>query len=164
MYCKNCGEQIPDDSKFCKYCGYSLKEDNSNKEPIRVQVEANVSSTQKKEKFRLSSAVKGWLLVYAIWFVIHVLLLISGGAQSPFFPNIYKSPDYDELFYKNLNEYGFAIVPRTNHWNIDWNISYYGLKEFIVYVFLFPLIIYACYKVYKVIKSIHLNKKHAKGL
>lgn len=21
MYCKNCGKQIADDSKFCKYCG-----------------------------------------------------------------------------------------------------------------------------------------------
>ena len=35
MYCKNCGKQIADDSKFCKYCGTLVDDsmttnDNSN--------------------------------------------------------------------------------------------------------------------------------------
>ncbi len=30
MYCMHCGEQIPDNSRFCKYCGKLVKEDEIN--------------------------------------------------------------------------------------------------------------------------------------
>lgn len=30
MFCKNCGAEIPDDSKHCKECGVKLVEDTSN--------------------------------------------------------------------------------------------------------------------------------------
>lgn len=37
MYCKNCGKQIDDDSKFCRFCGTAL-DANFNKETSRKTV------------------------------------------------------------------------------------------------------------------------------
>lgn len=43
MYCKNCGKQIDDDSKFCNYCGTEqsiniYRESNSEKEKIGINL------------------------------------------------------------------------------------------------------------------------------
>lgn len=44
MFCKQCGKEIPDDSRFCLYCGT----DNSEKEVTESQLE-EVTTTQPKE-------------------------------------------------------------------------------------------------------------------
>lgn len=38
MYCRNCGQQIPDDSKFCTNCGVSVEETTT---PVDIQQENN---------------------------------------------------------------------------------------------------------------------------
>ena len=37
MYCKNCGKQIEDSSKFCEFCGASLTDDRQQIQPTEVQ-------------------------------------------------------------------------------------------------------------------------------
>ncbi len=32
MYCHNCGKQVSDNSKFCRYCGAALSEENATEE------------------------------------------------------------------------------------------------------------------------------------
>lgn len=38
MYCTNCGKQIPDDSKFCEFCGAAVLPDNDNDETQKLSV------------------------------------------------------------------------------------------------------------------------------
>ena len=40
MYCKNCGSQIDDDSKFCDKCGQTI----SKNEEKNINVEQNVEN------------------------------------------------------------------------------------------------------------------------
>ena len=46
MYCKNCGKEIADDSKFCQYCGTAQQQVQVN-EPTQV-----VEQPKKKNKVR----------------------------------------------------------------------------------------------------------------
>ena len=38
-YCKNCGTQISDDSKFCSNCGYKTENTNSNKSTENIEID-----------------------------------------------------------------------------------------------------------------------------
>ena len=49
MYCKNCGQQIPDDAQFCSSCGYSTgSRPNNNEQNTQPQQTTN-TNTQNKE-------------------------------------------------------------------------------------------------------------------
>ena len=55
MFCKNCGTQLSDDSKFCSNCGYKTDDANSN-ESIKIdnsQVEAESETTNPSSANRL---------------------------------------------------------------------------------------------------------------
>lgn len=44
MYCVSCGEQIPDDSRFCEFCGNPV-EDDSMPVPNEVKIEESRDQT-----------------------------------------------------------------------------------------------------------------------
>ena len=162
MYCKKCGKEIPDDSVFCLYCGTNLKESITEspktEEPIKVDVNANVKaqiapSVNLGWYKKLTSNQKNWLCVYCVWFVIHLILLVSGEGRDKFFPHIYKGRNITEAHLERLRTYGSAPAP-PEEWMIKWNIDYYGLPEFLIYVVLIPLVIYFIYKIFSTQKSI----------
>lgn len=41
MYCRNCGEENPEEAVFCKNCGTKLKDDEIKKTVIETSVEEN---------------------------------------------------------------------------------------------------------------------------
>ena len=41
MFCKNCGTQLPDDSKFCSNCGYKTEDANSNESIESIEIDNN---------------------------------------------------------------------------------------------------------------------------
>ena len=45
MYCYKCGEDNPDEAKFCKNCGAALKEEEK---PIKAEVIETTGSTHQK--------------------------------------------------------------------------------------------------------------------
>ncbi len=105
MFCKYCGQYVANDFRFCPNCGSKLvKEDRIWKYFHKSQI--------------ITCSVL--LLLYSIWFCIHLLLLICGEGMDGFYPNIRKG-------------------------DIIWNIWNYGLPEFFFYVILFPLIILTIY-------------------
>lgn len=46
VYCPNCGAKIGDDSKFCSYCGYDTKSQNSSSAQSNYQEPATNSGYQ----------------------------------------------------------------------------------------------------------------------
>lgn len=129
MYCKHCGKQIADDSKFCQYCGGN-QEDSTTKSSTKVSSD---SSEQKKVveipiiKSNLSDTTKWWIIGCGTWFVFNLYLLFAGDKSD--YASKYFQPFSDEL---------------------DSSYSYYDITEFIVYVIGLPFIIGAL---------IMLNKK-----
>ena len=159
MYCKNCGNKIDEDSKFCKICGASLEGSshllykNKQEEPLNLKVDAKIAPSMKWfNNIKLTNLQKNCILAYIIWFFVHLVFLFAGNGSDHFWPHIFKSPNYTEQFYERLNRVGSAPVPE-DVWHIKWDLKYYGSEEFIIYVFLVPLIIFAIYKVY-----LHLKK------
>ncbi|MBQ9085299.1 MAG: zinc ribbon domain-containing protein [Clostridia bacterium] len=41
MFCKNCGTQLSDDSKFCSNCGYKTEDANSNESIESIEIGNN---------------------------------------------------------------------------------------------------------------------------
>lgn len=123
MYCKHCGKQIADDSRFCQHCG--------GKQDILLDSTKNEESDSKKEsvngrvieiptiKTNFSDKTKWILFGYGIWFVFNLYWLFAGD----------KSGEAASYFQP------FADVP----WKED---SYYDITEFIVYVIGVPLAIW----------------------
>lgn len=70
-----------------------------------------------------------------------------------FFPHIYKGRNITEAHLERVRTYGSAPAP-PEEWMIKWNIDYYGLPEFLIYVVLIPLVIYFIYKIFITQKSI----------
>ena len=58
MYCKKCGKEIADDSRYCQHCGCFQ--------------EGNAGFTN------LSVKGKKWLWFYGIWFVANLIMLFWG--------------------------------------------------------------------------------------
>lgn len=116
MYCKHCGKLIAEDSKFCQYCGGEQEEKTAHiqaKEKIKKRNSVIVIPTIKTN---FSEKTKIWIVAYCAYFILNLaFVFIDGyGNGNEFFPFGY---------------YGFVLR--------DYDIS-----EFLVYVFLAPLIIY----------------------
>lgn len=69
MYCKGCGKEVADDSKYCQYCGIKLTNNANatNKCSLLLSVLAKV---------KLSNKAKTILSHYMVWFVINMICLI----------------------------------------------------------------------------------------
>ena len=96
---------------------------------------------------------KKWLGVYCVWFVTHLILLVCGKGKDKFFPHIYKGHNYTEEYYERMRTYGSAPVP-PEECKIEWNLDYYGLPEFLIYVVLIPLVICFIYNMFSTQKTI----------
>lgn len=44
MFCKNCGNEVKRDQKFCSECGYKLQENNNIKSENKVNIINTINS------------------------------------------------------------------------------------------------------------------------
>lgn len=125
MYCIECGAQIPDNSKFCQYCGKSQLRD---KKPIEEKIkEAIVHREIPNEIIKPRDSSEGFVVVrkmigwYLGWSTLHlgILLIFSDG--------IFTRGSYTDAFW-----------PFGSSYNND--IGEYDIREFLVYTLL-PLAI-----------------------
>jgi uncharacterized membrane protein YvbJ len=83
MYCNNCGKQIPDNSKFCNYCGSKIgflptdSEKSSNN---------SIKTTNNKNEIFPDKSIK-YLVLSLVVFVpcIYFLAVLVGGYKYDFF-------------------------------------------------------------------------------
>lgn len=123
------------------------KKEESIKIDVNAKVNANIAPSVNIGWYKkLSVGQKNLLLIYVIWFVVHILFLVSGEGADHFFPRIYKASGM--LDYAHLRQHGWAPVP-PKQWTIEWDLDYYGFPEFIVYAVLIPIIIYFIYTLFK---------------
>ena len=158
MYCRHCGKQVTDDSKYCQYCGgmletHSAKSENINGDEVRnINITGNVNVSNDKSLsnriLKFNCRYKQVIFVYSIWFIFNLLLLLSGSDRDGFYPRIFKD-------YHWWHEFTMPTRPSDYEeysWAIEWKIENYGWVEFVFYVALLPLIIYLIYILCKIIR------------
>ena len=131
MYCKHCGKEIADDSKFCQHCGG--KQEDSFASPTNNEVKSEEPKKQEKVieiptiKTNLSDNQKKWIGLYVAWALLNFIFIFVKG-------------NYDDS-----NRYCF---PFQAAWSDDntWDLEYYDFSEFLVYAILLPLIVFFIYK------------------
>lgn len=120
MYCKHCGNQISDNSKYCQFCGG--KQDDSVA-PNMGSDESYTKLDQKtieipKIKSNLSTASKWRVIVCCAWIIINLYWLFAGRKFS------------------TASSYFVPFSGRSF-------LGCYDFSEFLVYVFGLPIIIWA---------------------
>lgn len=134
MYCKNCGKEIPDDSKFCQHCG---------------------SSQTKQENYtnflsKFYKKYKKYIGIYAIWVVINIILYCYGvGGEGRFFWRI------NSFYPLTTSEYGGYFFPSDHY----FDSRYYDITELLFYCVLLPLVLIYGIKFYKKWTEKQINRK-----
>lgn len=134
MYCRYCGKQIDDNSIFCEHCGKSQGINNNS-----------VSNNSTSNKF-VGTIV--CCFVYLLWFWIN-LNLFEKGSKARFIEI------QNNLFYPFTNE--TTELYYTDYSPRYFNENFYGMPEFLVYVFVLPLVIFFTYRYRKQIISYSKN-------
>ena len=131
MYCKRCGKEIADDSKFCQHCGG--KQEDSFASPTNNEVRSEEPKKQEKVikiptiKTNLSDNQKKWIGLYVAWALLNFIFIFIKG------------------YYPDPNRYFFPFQASSSY-NNTWDLKYYDFSEFLVYAILLPLIVFFIYK------------------
>lgn len=133
MYCKHCGKEIADDSKFCQHCGSQLEVHTTNQ---------SLEGNKDYKKFYLSENVKFGFVGYGLWVVLNLYWLLTGG----------KSDEANQYFqpFAAFQEY------------YESYFSYYDKSEFIVYTIGLPLLIVGVFLLIKHYKQVILRESKDK--
>ena len=129
MYCKHCGKEIADDSKFCQHCGG--KQEDSFASPTNNEVKSEEPKKQEKVieipiiKTNLSANQKKWIGLYVAWALLNFIFIFIKGT------------------YDDSNRYFFPFQASGRN---TWDLEYYDFSEFLVYAILLPLIVFFIYK------------------
>lgn len=136
MYCKNCGKEIADDSKFCQHCGTAQQQVQVNEPtPVVEQPKKKIKLEVPTIETNLSDKAKIGLGIYIGWVLLNFLCIFLD----------YSSIEYaSEYFYPFYGESVYHDVIRIWH---------YDFTEFLVYTILAPLAIYGLYKLWKYLKK-----------
>lgn len=83
MHCESCGKQIPDDSKFCEFCGTPVKEKTNVKpvvqekqveKPVRKPAKPNsIKETKPKSKFKIFPILLIAIIGAGVYFAVSML-------------------------------------------------------------------------------------------
>ena len=136
-YCHNCGNIIVFYSSFCTYCG--------QKQFLNSQWQISCSTIWKSAKSHGVYLVKSrHFLWYILWCLVNILLLYhSYNAYTDYFNNTNVSSDYwlnsDKGIYPEDWFYPFSNI--FNGISGQDPIYVYDISEFIIYVFIVPLIL-----------------------
>lgn len=135
--CHNCGNVIDKHDSFCTYCGYKQYHDR--------EWQIRCGAIWKSVKSRGIRLVKNRFFIwYILWcFVNSLLLYQSSNAYTDYFNNTNVSSDYwlssDKGIYPENWFYPFSNI--FNGIMGQDPIYVYDISEFIVYVFILPLVL-----------------------
>lgn len=129
MYCKHCGKEIADDSKFCQYCGGKIDDiiSPSQDKILKENLEGKTTNDNNSKNSSTNKWLK-WGVIYAIYVVLNILLLVSGN-DSPI-----------------SNEYFWPFGDSHSMFHQPFDPTNYDFTDFLVYVFLIPLCVFGWMK------------------
>ena len=132
MYCKNCGQQIADNSRFCSECGVLQQLPQASVNPQQAISPQTVQKLEGVFGINISKQVVGY---YLVWFLVHLILLLVN----------WKSNDYaNERFWP---------------FSKDSQLEHYEFSEFLLYT-LVPLIFLVIVNLFKDPKAETLQLKY----
>ena len=154
MFCKHCGKEIADDSKFCQHCGG--KQDTSitleatnNTESERGEVVNKVElkhTFEKRHTALFSKKSQKYWLIYAIWVFINIIIWNMGSSyvEHDFFDERNGKPSAYLYPLRHCIYYDFNYSKNKTYKSFD--PSTYDITEFILYVLILPLVIIIYFK------------------
>ena len=131
MYCKFCGKELDENSKFCNYCGKQLE---SNSITNTVQ-----NRNENSEKSGLSKALIFLLVMFGMFGLIFVGIKINmnkdsnGNIVDKIVERDITKSDYSVSTSQGLTSYSVTIIPnkKINSCNVQFNL--YDSKENLIY-------------------------------
>lgn len=166
MYCKHCGLPIAEVSKFCQHCG-------GRQDTIANEISEFNQKSETKVNMKIDGAIKAtlspslpsfngfksfinkhkvYVICTSIWMLLNIILLSAGDDRNGFWPHIYS---HRETIWEDKSEentpYSISYhIVRVGHQGptkieVDWDLYYYGLTEFLVYAVLIPFISFFIY-------------------
>lgn len=138
MYCRYCGKELPNDSKFCPNCGKKQK---------------NESSVRKTSLEHLLKEHKKLSYAYLVWLLLHLTLFFNSTKNYPngFYP--WNKPISD--LFGDDSYYHFSLLD-------EYNV--YDFSEFFFYTIVFPIVIIGIIRLFPMIlpslKKLKVNYKY----
>lgn len=111
MYCKHCGKEITDDSKYCRYCGgkQDLIASDYEKSGIKDKTnEEQKSIVVPNLKENMSYKTKVRIAIYAIWVLLHSLFWLYG-SEKPHYA-VYNFFPFCDIRNYDFTEFLFYVV------------------------------------------------------
>ena len=121
MFCKNCGQPIANQSRFCSYCGTLQQQPATSANPEHIVNPRTIQKLERVFGINFSKQIVGY---YLVWFSIHLILLLV---------------NWKVREYANEKFWPFSERSRLDH---------YDLSEFLLYS-LVPLIILVIINLFK---------------
>ena len=130
MYCKHCGKEIADDSKFCNHCGGKQIGESSKNDSKLYQFLINHK--------RLSYP-------YIIWCLVNIGLLLSSKGQR-YNSWLRKDEDITGAFYPF--DTSLSTIFKGNNFNFSLldNVDVYDFSELFFYTIFLPIVLWGVYK------------------
>ena len=146
MYCRYCGKEIPDDSKFCSSCGKHTQ-----------------GKKYSSEAFKKLIHYKNSLFIYCVWCIIHIGLFLFAKPtgkyeeQSGFiggnFESYNDSYDHSGGFYPFDTSLSNVIQGKRFWCHLIDNIDVYDTSELFFYTIILPVLLLFLVKMWPHIKN-----------
>jgi hypothetical protein len=120
MYCRNCGKELPEGSKFCPNCG------------VRQNGTTTNSSSKYYSLFKKHQKV---ICIYIAWLLVHLSLFLFSDGR------------YHHLFYP-YNEVFSEVIRGNGSFSLFDKVDAYDISELFFYTILLPFIIWGFVKVH----------------
>lgn len=158
MYCKNCGEQIEGNSKFCSFCGekIAVKEDIEIENINEILISKNEQNQSEVGSAKQKSNIVN---IFIFWVVFNSIALITSYSHISFFSdysrnnteNFWPFVEYvttDRYFEPDENDTGGSI--RSGNWKENSYFHgifvHYDWSEYLIYVGLMGLYLFVIRK------------------
>lgn len=133
MYCKECGKEIPENSKFCQHCG-CRQSSNDNVQANKDVCTFPSDSGQSNQNIIINflSKNKKYTSIYTLWLIINIILFCFGEEYVE---------NYLNLYCKNFF-FPFTYTSEYFYQTKMFDARFYDVTELLFYCILFPLVLY----------------------
>ena len=109
MYCKYCGKEIADDSKYCSNCGKALN--GSLTTELRSKCHGIWSKLLENKKLSY---------IYSLWLTLNFALLLLGNNDVDYTPAHYFYPECRLMIYSRQIFIRSACDPYQSYYRFSW--------------------------------------------